>query len=164
MYERLLECLLLARRYGVSDIHISLQADGLCTIEMRIGNAIRRLKEKEGDDRFFHYLMYRANLDISDMFSPQTGSFEEKIGEEVISLRFAVLCSYRLTSGVLRILNTKNTLRIMSMSRMVVMDATVTKGWRLRLEKPSLIELKKVFTLTRRPPGYQDLCHPYGLP
>ncbi len=110
MYERLLECLLLARRYGVSDIHISLRKEGVCTIEMRIGNAIRRLQEKEGDDRFFHYLMYRANLDISDMFSPQTGSFEEKIGEEVISLRFAVLASYRLTSGVLRILNTKNTL------------------------------------------------------
>lgn len=110
MYERLLECLLLARRHGVSDIHISLRSS-TCTIEMRIGNEIRRVKEREGDDRFFHYLMYRANLDISDMFTPQTGSFEERIGDEVISLRFAVICSYRLTSGVLRILNTKSTLK-----------------------------------------------------
>lgn len=104
MQERLLECLKIALEYHAGDLHFTLQ-DGQVRIEMRVGGKMRRLRSHPDDPAFFHYLMYRANLDVSDVLTPQTGRFEETVDGRTLSLRFAVVTSYHMTSGVLRLLN-----------------------------------------------------------
>jgi competence protein ComGA len=114
MLNRLRECLKIALDYGVTDIHFSVTENngGRTVIEMRVKDEIRMLKPHEDDDRFFQYLMYRANLDLSHMHEPQTGRFEESVGNARLSLRFAVVSSYHITSGVLRILNNHSALTV----------------------------------------------------
>ena len=111
MRERLIEILRIALRNHVTDIHFSLKEDGSLLIEMRVSGIIRRLRPGDDDARFFHYLMYRADLDLSDAMEPQTGSFEETVDNETLALRFALVTSYHVTSGVLRILNNHGTLK-----------------------------------------------------
>ena len=104
MRKRLIHILALALKYHVTDIHLNLTDDN-CSIEMRVSGRIRRLRTRQDDARFFRYLMYRANLDLSSAMEPQTGRFEETVDGKTLALRFAVVSSYRVTSGVLRILN-----------------------------------------------------------
>ena len=104
MEERLNQILKIALKHHVTDIHLSL-SDETCMIEMRVSGAIRRIRSKPDDVKFFHYLMYRANLDLSSSLEPQTGRFEAAVNGRTLALRFATVSSYRVTSGVLRILN-----------------------------------------------------------
>lgn len=104
MKARLIHILALALKHHVTDIHLNL-SEGKCTIEMRVAGIIRQVRTKPDDERFFHYLMYRANLDLSSAMEPQTGRFEELVNGKTLALRFAVVASYSVTSGVLRILN-----------------------------------------------------------
>ena len=117
MNERLLEILRIALAYRVSDIHFSLSENGGTVIEMRVDGKIRQLKSGEKDGRLFHYLMYRANLDVSSVFEPQTGSFEISVDGVRLSLRFAIMSAWQRTSGVLRILNSTSGITIDSLSR-----------------------------------------------
>ena len=128
MNERLLEILRIALNYRVSDIHFSLSENGSTLIEMRVDGRIRQLRSGESDGRLFHYLMYRANLDVSSVFEPQTGSFEMDVDGRKLSLRFAIMSAWQRTSGVLRILNSTNRLSIDSLSN----DETV-KAWMRRI-------------------------------
>ena len=114
MENRLIEILKIALAYNVTDIHFTLSRSNAenVDIEMRVSGTMRKLKSKEGDYRFFRYLMYRANLDISNVLVPQTGSFEQTVDSKNISLRFALVSSYYRTSGVLRILNNHPSLSI----------------------------------------------------
>jgi len=115
MEERLIHCLEVALRNHVTDIHFSLREDGIVLIEMRVNGVIRQLKQQE-DERFFRYLQYRANLDVSNTLMPQTGRFEAEADGRRLALRFALLSSYHVTSGVLRILNNHESLQISSLS------------------------------------------------
>ncbi len=128
MNERLLEILRIALAYRVSDIHFSLSENGSTLIEMRVDGKIRQLKSGEKDGRLFHYLMYRANLDVSSVFEPQTGSFEITVDGVRLSLRFAIMSAWQRTSGVLRILNSTSGITIDSLSK----DETVL-GWMKRI-------------------------------
>jgi competence protein ComGA len=105
MEERLLECLRIALAYDVTDIHFSMDAEEKVTIEMRVSGVMRRMRANSMDASFFRYLLYRANLDLSNTLAPQTGRFETEVDGRVLSLRMALIASYHLTSGVLRILN-----------------------------------------------------------
>ncbi len=116
MKNRLQEILKVALTYGVSDIHFDLSSQKKITIEMRIQGKMKQLIPKEEDIRLFHYLMYRANLDVSDISRPQTGSFKEVVEKKELSLRFSFVSSYYVKSGVLRILNSTNTLTMDSLS------------------------------------------------
>lgn len=120
MEERLVEILALALQFHVSDIHFTLLAkeDGSesLTIEMRVHGKMKRLKKDKRDIRLFRYLMYRADLDLSSVFLPQTGSFEAVVKERRISLRFAIMAGYHQSSGVLRILNDHSGLSINDLS------------------------------------------------
>jgi competence protein ComGA len=115
MEERLVHCLEVALRNHVTDIHFSLKEDGTVLIEMRVNGVIRQLKQQE-DERFFRYLQYRANLDVSNAMLPQTGRFEAEVDGRKLALRFALLSSYHVTSGVLRILNNHESLTISSLT------------------------------------------------
>ena len=116
MHDRLIECLRIALRHHVTDIHFALDRNDSLKIEMRVRGVIRELKKKEEDGRFFRYLLYRANLDVSNTLYPQTGSFEEDVDGTVLSLRFALISSYQMTSGVMRILNNHSLLTVDSLS------------------------------------------------
>ena len=109
MEERLEQILCLALKHHVTDIHLNL-LDDECRIEMRVNGVIRRIHSKKDDVKFFYYLMYRANLDLSATLEPQTGRFEATAEGKNLALRFALVSSYRVTSGVLRILNNHGTL------------------------------------------------------
>ncbi len=111
MKERLLEILRIACAYNVSDIHFSLHEDESLTIEMRVNGKIRVLKSSDADERLFRYLMYRADLDVSSIYLPQTGSFEEMVDGRRLSLRFAAVSAWHSVSGVLRILNAQSGIR-----------------------------------------------------
>ena len=130
MNERLLEILRIALAYRVSDIHFSLAENGGTVIEMRVDGKIRQLKSGEKDGRLFHYLMYRANLDVSSVFEPQTGSFEITVDGIRLSLRFAIMSAWQRTSGVLRILNSTSGITIDSLSK----DETVLRWMKRILE------------------------------
>lgn len=111
MYERLIDCLKFALENNVSDIHFSLK-ENIVTIEMRVNSKIKKLKSNLDDLKFFRYLQYQANIDIGDRLKPQTGRFEVKINNKIISLRFSVINCLNITSAVLRILNGHNSLKI----------------------------------------------------
>lgn len=112
MEYRLLYLLDIALKYHVSDIHFNYdnRLEKLVSIEMRVNDEIKRFKDNEDDTNLFRYLMYLANLDISNLMNPQTGNFEIKVGNKKLSLRFAVISTLQNTNGVLRILN--NTLEL----------------------------------------------------
>ena len=113
MEDRLQEILMIALENDVTDIHFSIMdGSGEAAVEMRVHDRMRRLKRNPADLKLFHYLMYRANLDISNALQPQTGSFEETVGKERLSLRFAIVSGYRRCSGVLRILNNHSALAV----------------------------------------------------
>ena len=114
MEERLIECLKIAMEYHVTDIHFHLKTypKESLSIEMKIEQDVRQMVPKEDDIRLFRYLMYKANLDLSDIHHPQTGRFEMEIDGQPVSLRFALVSSYHNTSGVLRILNQHSPLHI----------------------------------------------------
>ena len=112
MEERLRECLRTALHYHVTDIHFNLQKDRELTIEMRVNGVIRMLKPQPDDLRFFRYLMFRADLDVSDILLPQTGRFEFEVDGRTLALRLALVSSLHMTSGVLRILNNHRPLTV----------------------------------------------------
>ena len=101
--KRLNAILSLAVKNNASDIHFA-QKYEQADISMRINNTMRRVKSKAGDDKLIRYLQYRSNVDLGSL-SPQTGQFEVLYGENILSLRFAVINTYNATNGVLRILN-----------------------------------------------------------
>lgn len=116
MENRLIECLEIALKYDVTDIHFSLYDSGRVTIEMRIDGEIHRLKQKDEDEHFFRYLMFKANLDVSSVTIPQTGQFEIIVNKKKLSLRFSVVSSHQMTSGVLRILSNHSLLSIQNLT------------------------------------------------
>lgn len=105
MENRLSECLKIALKYNVTDIHFNIKDNNHISIEMRINGKIYTLKRNDNDIHFFRYLMYRANLDVSNLYQPQTGQFEYEINGQLLSLRFSVVSSIHVISGVLRILS-----------------------------------------------------------
>ena len=110
---RLEEILSVALDYRVSDIHFCVftQKEEI-RIEMRMNNEMRQVTPKKEDIRVFRYLLYQANLDISNHFVPQTGHFSMHLGTHIIHLRFAVLANQQMLNGVLRILSTKQELSL----------------------------------------------------
>ena len=114
MEYRLLELLRIALKYQVSDIHFDYdnKLNKIISIEMRVNDEIKRIKENDEDTNLFRYLIYLSNLDISNMMNPQTGSFEIDVDNKHLSLRFAVISTINNTNGVLRILSNTLNLRI----------------------------------------------------
>lgn len=115
MEERLREILKVAQQYDVSDIHFDI-TDNQIRIEMRVQQQMRQLIPQKDDIRLFQYLMYQANLDVSDSIRPQSGSFQFSMNHSTLSLRFSVVSSYHMKSGVLRILNNHSSITLSSLT------------------------------------------------
>ena len=104
MEERLLAILRLALKYDATDIHFNVRFNEV-EIFMRVEGLPRKVKAKVGDDKLIRYLQYLADLDVGNLTRPQTGQFEMEVDDSILSLRFAIVNGYNMTSGVLRILN-----------------------------------------------------------
>lgn len=111
-----MECLRIALQYNVTDIHFNLANQDHLEVEMRVNGVIRKLR-KQYEISFFRYLLYKANLDVSDTYMPQTGRFEVSIDGYTLSLRLALVSSLYMTSCVLRILNNHPALTLNMLSR-----------------------------------------------
>lgn len=116
MEELLKEFLRTALKYGATDIHFSVDARGKLEVEMRISGKMYRLPQKAADERFFRFLLYRADMDVSAAALPQTGSFEINVDGKPVALRFALVSGYHLKSGVLRILSSTGSLSVSDLS------------------------------------------------
>lgn len=115
--EQILTALLRAAvRWRATDIHFSVEPDGHLRTEMRIGGKMIPLELKSLDERFFRYLLYRANMDVSSTALPQTGSFEAEAEGVRLALRFALVSGFHIRSGVLRILNMTSGLHVGDLS------------------------------------------------
>ncbi|MGM9941110.1 MAG: ATPase, T2SS/T4P/T4SS family [Bulleidia sp.] len=120
MKDRLIEILRAARQYHVSDIHFDMKIVShreIMEIHMRVNDRIEQLIPREGDERLLRYLAYRADLDVSDAGSPQSGSFSESVDDAVLSLRYSIMSSRFNRSGVLRILDHNDDLTIDDLSQ-----------------------------------------------
>lgn len=106
MEERLLWLLRLVLKYDATDIHFLLKNSKM-SIGIRVDGTIRKAIAKTEDLRLINYLKYLASLDANKLNFPQTGKFELMVDDSLVSLRFAVIESFDLTSGVLRILSVK---------------------------------------------------------
>lgn len=115
MEYRLKQLMKIALDYHVSDIHFNIKDDNV-VIEMRMNNVIKKLKHNESDLRLFRYIQYKSNIDIGNILLPQTGRFELEVNGIKLSLRFSIINSYNLTSGVLRILNAHSKLHVTDLS------------------------------------------------
>ena len=111
MEERLIELIELALNNHATDIHFTIKNNKVI-IELRINKQLYSVKPKINDDKFYRYLMYRANLDLALRSLPQTGHFNIIIKNKRIALRFACLNSHDLSCGVLRLLNNHEKLEI----------------------------------------------------
>lgn len=130
MEARLIALLQIALRHSVSDIHLRLEEDAHMQIEMRVQGKIRRLRQQKEDIRLFRYLMYRANMDLTRLDKPQTGSFDIRVDGKIVVLRFASMSGWHMTSGVLRILNPVQNISLNSLAdddQTVVQLAQVTR-------------------------------------
>lgn len=104
MENQLKELLKKALELKATDIHFKIERNEV-SVQFRLRQQILDMPDEYCSLRLFRYLQYRANLDISNLSSPQTGQFEIEVENEHLSLRFAVLSSFNMISGVLRILN-----------------------------------------------------------
>lgn len=104
MESQLKELLKKALELKATDIHFKIERNEV-TVQFRLRQQMIDMPKEYCSLRLFRYLQYRANLDISNLSQPQTGQFEMEIENEHYSLRFAILSSFNMVSGVLRILN-----------------------------------------------------------
>lgn len=105
MEERLLALVRLCfLTYGATEIRFDVRHQET-KIETRIDGVKRLIKSKYEDYKLIRYLMYLANLDVGNMLTPQTGSFEIEVDGKLMMMRFAVINTESGSSAVLRYLN-----------------------------------------------------------
>ena len=109
MKKALNRLLSLALVNNASDIHLTL-VETQCVIEWRINGALQSVPTStiKVDQRLFHYLKYISHCELSNMASPQSGSFEVEVNNKKIACRIALLSTRFRQAGVLRILNQGN--------------------------------------------------------
>jgi len=111
MEHRFEELLKTALYHKVTDIHFNI-TEHVTRIQMRGINGLMEVESSGEDERLFNYLEYQANLDITSFNKPQTGAFSYFYGGESYDFRFAVIETRRQRTGVLRVLNCQQGLRL----------------------------------------------------
>ena len=106
MKEALNRLLTLALSANASDIHLTLE-NNQCQLEWRINGQLMPMPSDSfiHDKRLFHYLKYISHCELSNMSSPQSGSFEVMVNNKKVACRFAILSTRFRQAGVIRLLN-----------------------------------------------------------
>ncbi|MGB4984814.1 MAG: ATPase, T2SS/T4P/T4SS family [Erysipelotrichaceae bacterium] len=104
MEEKLYELLDFAISKKCSDIHLILKNDQV-KISLRYEECLEEY-DKSYPKNFINYLAYKANLDLGTNNKMQSGMFDYYYEYEYFAIRFSLINSLQLVSGVIRILNT----------------------------------------------------------
>lgn len=104
--QRFDQILLLALKNEATDIHF-IKCDFNIDIQMRTISGFKKIINEEQDYNLFQYIKYLANLELTDSLKPQTGTFTYQFQNQKLFLRFAILNTDVISSGVLRILYQK---------------------------------------------------------
>ena len=106
MMEELLNALIrLALEKHCSDIHFVLQ-QGQLKLSLRTPTGMEDVHQDLWNPGLFEYLKFRANLDLTNPFVPQSGQFDWSFKERLIFCRFSVISNHKMETGVLRLLQT----------------------------------------------------------
>ena len=107
MEELLISLVEFALRKRCSDIHFTCM-DDILHIEFRTPFGLEKIYQDIWKPSFFAYLKFKANLDLTNPYAPQSGGFITKD----IPCRFSVIINQTIETGVLRILSTNPSLMI----------------------------------------------------
>ncbi|MBP3853376.1 MAG: Flp pilus assembly complex ATPase component TadA [Erysipelotrichaceae bacterium] len=112
MMEELLSALIrLALQKRCTDIHFILQ-NGTLKIQMRTTEGMQPVNQDLWQAGLFEYIKFRANLDLTNPFVPQSGQFEWKQDDRILFCRFSVISNHKMETGVLRLLHTDIRMKI----------------------------------------------------
>lgn len=114
--EKFEKCLRLALENDVTDIHFNVKEEQLLSVQMRKEGKLINVPSEFADLHLLHYLMFSSGMDLANIMRPQTGSFQVTLDNQAVSLRFAIVRSFSLVSGVLRILNCHPLLTVADLS------------------------------------------------
>ena len=116
MEDRFQQLLEKAIQMNATDIHLDNDGNKV-TIGFRVNGNILAIESLKDDSKLFSYLMYLANLDLTNQIKPKTGNFEYVLENIRLSLRIAYMKSFLTTSCVIRILNHQLNLNIDNLSK-----------------------------------------------
>lgn len=108
VFEQLLS---MALRKQATDIHMTVKKNELL-LQLRVQGGMETISSYAFDVSIFYYLKYKSNLDLGNSHIPQSGNFTYVFQNKTYYFRFAVLSTFDLESGVLRILNNHNEITI----------------------------------------------------
>ncbi len=106
MHNRFYELLDICIKKQATDVHFQIQNNDLI-IFIRTSLGLLKMDVIEDDFIVFEQLKYESNLDLSNQSLPQTGAFHIIYLGKTFYFRFALVYSFEICSGVLRILNLK---------------------------------------------------------
>ncbi len=114
MKQKVKKLIIESQRVNATDIHFML-SDTIQKCDIR---GIKGFKEFKDDSikEIFQYLKYCANLDLGNLSSPQSGTFQLDIDHTTYYFRFSCISTYLNQTGVLRILNNHPVLSIDDLS------------------------------------------------
>ena len=96
---------------NVTDIHFNL-SDGYLNVSFRVDGRIENTEGDYNNPKLLRYIRYLSNLDVASSLKPDTGSFEQLVGNSLLSIRFAYIRNGQTENGVLRILNAESKLKV----------------------------------------------------
>lgn len=117
MMEELLSALIrLALQKHCTDIHFILQEEHL-RIRMRTPKGMEDVHQDLWQPGLFEYIKFRANLDLTNPFVPQSGQFEWTFEQRRIFCRFSIIANHKMETGVLRLLHTDVQMQIEQLTK-----------------------------------------------
>lgn len=102
--DRFYELLNIAIENKATDVHFDISNNKI-KITLRNLFGLTEIKSTDIDLKLFNYIKYRAQLDISCLTKPQSGTFDVVLNNYLWLFRFSVIESFNHKNGVLRILN-----------------------------------------------------------
>lgn len=104
MKERLSLLIDYAIQQGASDIHFVL-VDHQLQLSLRIGHHMEAIQQDLWDEGFFHFLLFEAGFDLTNLMRPQSHQFRWVHQNESIYCRLSVIVNRQSQTAVLRLLN-----------------------------------------------------------
>ncbi len=98
-----------------SDIHFVLQNQKL-QIKLRTQNEMLDVYQDIWQPAFFEYLKFISRMDLTNPFVPQSGQFKVLIHNHEVFCRFSMLFNQNVQTGVIRMLNTQQAIRLDQLS------------------------------------------------
>ncbi len=115
MEQRFEQILSEAIRIMGTDVHFRISDDAI-SISIRGIRGLQSFPAEKRDIQLLNYLLYKANLDVSNLTRPQCGSFSYYFEGVFYDFRLAVLQARGIKNAVLRILNCRDGLSLQQLT------------------------------------------------